>query len=517
MNILDVKKILAGSLAIVMCFGMAACGNDDDDDDDDDDRSSKRTHSRSKDSSEDESEDEDGDIDPFGNKDSDDDSSETIPDRDEPVEVVEEVPNEYADVLPQIQLDNATVKWCAHYDINPIAGEDAAPALRLFRQQYNGDIQHIFAAWDDRYDKLAALIISQDSPDLFPADDMDSMPKGVIKGMFQPVDDYIDFGSELWQDVAALNDGLALKGKHYLCATGAAPNYVCYYNTATIRKNGFDDPAKLYYNNEWTWSKFTEMCTAFTDPDRELFGIDGYWYSNALNDTCGMPLIGIENGKFVNNMSDPNVCRVQDLMYDFQKKGLCFDRANNGWSTRGVGDTGDGLGSYQTLFIPAGLWAIEYEPNNTTLFGDIYSDEIMFVPMPRMDDSDTYYVSGRINGFHIVQGASNPAGAAAYISCVKATKDETEQLTEEVLRDKYCWNDDMIKMREEIFGLLEKHPVIDFQNGLPTEDKSDDFYLMSNVGAATMSTGGYATTWDECRDSYEKLVDYYVKKANDSF
>ena len=40
--------------------------------------------------------------------------------------------------------------------------------------------------------------MANDSPDFFPADDMDAFPKGAIKAMFEPIDDVVDFSSDIW-------------------------------------------------------------------------------------------------------------------------------------------------------------------------------------------------------------------------------------------------------------------------------------------------------------------------------
>ena len=88
---------------------------------------------------------------------------------------------------------------------------------------------------------------------------MDAFPKGAIKAMFEPIDDVVDFSSDIWSSSQTLNDSFVFNGKHYVAAIDVKPQYVCTYNTKTISDFGYDDPAELYANDEWTWSKFTEM------------------------------------------------------------------------------------------------------------------------------------------------------------------------------------------------------------------------------------------------------------------
>ncbi len=418
--------------------------------------------------------------------------------------------NALQDKLPDIELSNKTIKWMAHYDINPSDGKSESPAISLFQTKYGGKIEYVQTTWDNRYTDLAKAVMANDSPDFFPADDMDAFPKGAIKAMFEPIDDVVDFSSDIWSSSQTLNDSFVFNGKHYVAAIDVRPQYVCTYNTKTISDFGYDDPAELYANDEWTWSKFTEMCLDFADSEADRYALDGYWYGKALNDTCGYPLIGLEDGKLVNNMGKAEVGTVQDLMYNLEKNNVVFDRSSNNWKTRGDGANGEGLGSQLTLFIPIGTWALEDTPEKTKTFGSVKDGEVMFVPMPRMDDSDKYYVSTGVNGYLLCKNAPNPDGFNAFVNCCKVANSEVQNITEEQLKNDYGWTDDMIEMRKTIYDLARQNPVFDFQDGVSAELST----LMQTVNQATMVTGGGATTWTECVAENQKAVDYIIKEAN---
>ncbi|MBR1393853.1 MAG: extracellular solute-binding protein [Ruminococcus sp.] len=410
------------------------------------------------------------------------------------------------------ELKNKTIKWLAHYDINPAEGATKSPGLELFETKYDGKIEWVNCEYADRYTKLATLVMSNESPDFFPADDMDTFPKGAIKAMFQPIDDYIDLDSELWKDSKNFCDDFMFNGKHYIAVIKPTPNLVCIYNTRTIEDNSLDDPAELYWKDQWTWDAFQDMCTSFTDTEAEKYGLDGYWYGNAISMTSGVPLIGMKDGIVVHNLEDPAIAKAQDFMYRLQMNNVCFDRSSNGWKTRGDGTTGEGLGSYMTLFIPTGLWAIEVPPEKSAIIGDIEDDEIMFVPMPRDPDGDKYYMSARVNGFNICTGAPNPEGVAAYLDCIQVADQKASNIYEEVLRNDYKWNDDMIAMREECYRVCAENPVFDLQNGV----SSDLEAVMVNVSQATMITGGGAMSWTEAVGSYKAKVQFLIDEANNS-
>ena len=177
--------------------------------------------------------------------------------------------NALQDKLPDIELSNKTIKWMAHYDINPSDGKSESPAISLFQTKYGGKIEYVQTTWDNRYTDLAKAVMANDSPDFFPADDMDAFPRGAIKAMFEPIDDVVDFSSDIWSSSQTLNDSFVFNGKHYVAAIDVRPQYVCTYNTKTISDFGYDDPAELYANDEWTWSKFTEMCLDFADSEAD--------------------------------------------------------------------------------------------------------------------------------------------------------------------------------------------------------------------------------------------------------
>ena len=462
------KRLMAASLAVIMAAGMAACGSSD-----------KK------------------------------DESSVAPGKDLNEEQ-QQLVDSLASKLPDRDLKNTTIKWMAHYDINPTEGKVMPPAIQLFKTKYDGKIEPTITTYADRYTKLATDVMAGDSPDFFPADDMDTFPRGAIRAMFQPIDDYIDLDSDLWKDSKSYCDEFLFQGKHYIAVIEPTPNYACIYNRTTIEENGFEDPAELFKNDEWDWDVFTDMCVEFTNADEDKYALDGYWYGKALSETSGVPMIGLENGQIVSNMSDPAIEKVQDRMYNLQKNGVVYPRCDNNWNTRGSGETGEGLGSYLTLFIPVGLWAIEGPPESTKLFGDIEAGEIMFVPMPKNPDADAYYVSARVNGYTICTGAPNPEGVAAYLDCVQVTNQEASSITTEVLKDEYKWTDEMLEMRETLYQMAAEHPVFDLQEGVSPEMNT----VMMTVSQATMISGGNETTWTACRGEHEGEVDYLVKEAN---
>lgn len=448
-----------------------------------------------------------------GDKSSSGESSSTLPIHD----VTEEqasIIDKFADTLPDLKFDNKEVQWLSHYNINPTDGQSKSADIYIFEKKYGGKLKWVQSTWNTRYDDLAKLVMAKKSPDMFPADDMDTFPMGAIRAMFQPIDQYIDLDSDLWKDTKASADAFYFNGGHYTAVINVQPNYACIYNTACVDEAGLDQPKELFEKGEWNWDTFEEMCLAFTDAENDKYALDGYWYGNAISETCGVPLIGLKDGKVVQNLADPAILEIQERMYNLQKNNVVFPRAENNWAPRGGDGNGEGLATHLTLFYPMGLWGIEADPENTKQYGDVAAGEIMFVPMPTNPKGDTYYISSRVHGFNLCTGAPNPEGFAAFCAVQKYCdqSEDIKKIGDEQLRDNYKWTDEMIEMRHTLYDMAAANPVFDFQNGVSPDISS----TMQNVSQASMISGGNQITWTECRETYETGLQYYIDKENKS-
>lgn len=142
-------------------------------------------------------------------------------------QIVQRLADDMKDVR---DLKSNEIKWFSHWDINPTEAEDKeiGADLALFKTKYNGKINWVQTTWETKFDDLAALVMSNDSPDFIGADDMDVFPKGAIKSMIAPIDDYIDLSKPLWTDIKGATDQFMLGDKHYVSVIRTDPAYVLY-------------------------------------------------------------------------------------------------------------------------------------------------------------------------------------------------------------------------------------------------------------------------------------------------
>lgn len=448
-----------------------------------------------------------------GSKDSGNDSASSSMPEKKLEESQQDIVDRLAGEMTARELENPEIEWFSHYDINPTASEDKEIGvdLALFQTKYNGKIKYVSTTWDTYFDDLASLVMSNTSPDFIGADDMNVFPKGAIKGMIDPIDDYIDFNDPLWADMKTVCDQFVYEGKHYCGISRVDPSYVFVYNKNVVADLGMEDPAELWKNGEWNWDTFSDMCIEFTDAEADKYALDGWYYENALLESTGLPLIGMQDGKITNNLEDPLLAKAENMMYELQKNGVVYPKHDHDWKVRG--DVfGTGIASGLTLFYPIGLWGIEDAPSVTAPYGDLSAGEVMFVPVPCSADSDAQYVPSRIHGFCICRGAKNPEGVAAWLDCTRyaETDEAAHNITIEQYKNDYGWTDEMLDMREEIYSMAAEHPVFEFATGLSTDISN----LTDNIIKKTMNPQE-TDTWTSIVETNKAALDYMLQEAQE--
>ncbi len=406
------------------------------------------------------------------------------------------------------ELENTTIVWLSDWDINEgETGKSTPIDLAIFQERYGGEVEWIQCTYSERYDKLANCINSDEGVDFFYAGNLDAFPKGAIRSMFVSIDDYVDFSSPLWEDVQEVNDSVMWNGEHYMAIVQVTgDNCAVIYNRDTIEELGFDDPAELYEDGEWTWDVFEEMLLAFVDVDNGYYGIDGWWFESALSATTGVAYIALENGSLVSNLTNSAIERVQNFMYQlYCDNAVAIGVGDYGWTSH---DTYIGEG--KTLFYPCGLWALYKEADQwQTTFGE----NCFFVPMPKDPESDEYYIPASIEAYVMVKGGHNPEGVAKYLDCKRMAiiNEDAAAIANETFIDDYGWTDEMIAMKEEMDAIALANPVIDFKDAVSSDLTS--ILDSSENGVRAASRG---TPWSESLAAIQSAVDTMVSEANNS-
>lgn len=402
------------------------------------------------------------------------------------------------------KLENPTVQFLSEWTLNPAEGQPVSAALEMFQTQYGGRIEDVYVSFKDRYTKLGEMVSGDLSPDMFSAGDMDVFPKGAMMGMFDPLDEYVDFDSELWAPMKAVNDQFAFKGKHYVGATDVESDCVVYYNKKTIANNSLEDPAQLLAEGKWTWSTFRQMLLDFCDAEEKKYGVDGWWFEGGFSLTSGYPYIGMENGTIVHYFDNPMVEKAQEFMLEMNVEKLQFPKAEYEWQPHP-----EFIKSGQTLFYPVGLYAMYPYNNYIQDFGDEISD-VMFVPLPKCDEADEYYLPARVSGFSLCKGAKNPKGVAAYLNCAMATRgsEAAIEIGKRQAFDEYGWTQEQWDMYQLVNQMTAEHPVIEMYNAV--NQKVAD--LVNNPMKDGYNKG---ESWTKTRETIRAAVEAQLTDAND--
>ena len=402
------------------------------------------------------------------------------------------------------KLKNGVVKFLSSWDLNPAEGQPIAPALEMFQTQFGGRIEYISTVWDSRYDKLAVLIQSDDSPDMFSAGDMDVFPKGAINGMFEPLDGYVDFSSELWAPMSAANEQFSFKGNHYVGVVDVESDCVMFYNKNTIRDNALEDPAELLKEGRWTWDALWEMMTAFCDVEAEKYATDGWWFEGGFSLTTGVPYVGMSDGKIVHNLDNAMLEKAQTFMLNMNTNKFQFPKAQYEWQVHP-----ERIADGKTLFYPVGLYAM-YPYNNYIQDFANNQEDVMFVPMPKCDDADEYYLPARVSGFSLVKGAKNPEGVAAYLNCAMATRDSEAavEIGKRQAFEEYNWTQEQWDMYRLVNQMTAEHPVIEMYNAV-SPNVAD---LVNNPMKEAYNSGA---SWTQTRETIRAAVQAELDSANE--
>lgn len=384
-----------------------------------------------------------------------------------------------------------------------------------FSQKYGCDVNWIECEYGERFDGLANLILAGTSPDFYGAYP-ENFPEKPIKRMFQPVDTYIDYDDALWSGMKDFAyNYFSLGGRTYVMVTDNYAGPVCAYNRRVVEEWGFDDPAELYANDEWTWDIFYEMCVDFSDPDENRYALDGFSYSSGLMHSSGIGVVEYDpaQNKYISNIDEPGLERAATLLYNLSKNQCMFPTWKNGYSIRN-GVEGGGIKEGDCLFYIRHDYCFTGPVADiSNVWGDISAGEVMFCPTPRDPQGDgKYYIESMPGGYFLVKGAENPEGVALLAACerFKVLDPTVISIDKRQKEEIYLWTQEMLDMWDTCHALANnsEHTLIYYEYGLGKQ--------LADV-VSTIEGNGHsndAKTWAQLKESNSEKLAYYVDELN---
>jgi len=401
------------------------------------------------------------------------------------------------DSLRDEVLTNKTVKWLSHYDLNPDnTGQSRSVALEMFEAKYGGIVEYYPTTWDTRFNDLSVMVVGGEGIDIFPGADPGHLPRGIVNGMFQPVDPYISMDSPLWQQVKRGMELYKFGDNHYQLVTQIIAEAVVIYNRETIEANGFEDPYSLWRQGRWDWDMFRSMLLDFCDAENDQHGLDGYWSEKALMLSAGVPLAGLdENNKLVCNINDRTLERAMIWQRALFQDGLVFQRELFQYN-----EQPQFMGEGRQLFYISGIWQLNGAPSTWRVKIDPL--DVMIAPVPSPAGS-VEFQGARLEGYVLCKGAANPLGAALLAECnIMVSLDENAlAIADRKRQEDSQWSNEMIRANNEINELARLNPVLELSAGI-----SPDFDELTGATrgdhAALRAPMRSGADWASIREEY---------------
>lgn len=459
----QVKRIIAGSLAVVMTFAFAGCS-------DDGDSESKREDSR-------------------------------------PVVSTD-------DIEPIAEGEETTLTYMGIYDLNPSNDDDRTVGLSLFEDK-GGKIEWTRVTSSNQYTKLAAAVTSgKDAPDLFTYNTL-AFPCQVVQGFYQPLDEVIDFDDPLWSGVKDTADQFVLDGKHYVAPLEYGLTAMLFYDRTVFEENGLDDPLELYYEDQWDYDAMEDMmsdwCKA-AEGDTERYGING-WYAPQIVAQTGETLVKTDdNITYYSNLDSPKIAAVMERLYDWQKQGY----VEQNW----IGSAAEAF-EKNVLFYSMGTWAA------MGTSGPDVQGEWGMVPFPKDPnyEGDKPITSATITSYMWVTGSEKKDAVRAFYECYKMAQTDPEYQKvglQKAMDASPTWTEEDFELMSDVTNPDKVLLLFDPAYGVSSLMGDDFSGFMSGVCLANWlykSTSaadeqGVSYTWTQSKEKFSGAVDAELETIN---
>ena len=409
---------------------------------------------------------------------------------------------------------DTTITYLYYYDDfhNYSQDELIQTGYWTFQNKYNGNVVWSETTWADLSNDLAQAVLGGTPPDFTRAWES-NFPTFFTQQMLAPVGDYIDYNDPLWAEVKYFSDTFfSIGGEPYMFITDIQNNSCVLYNRRVFSEYGFDDPAELFYNDEWTWDKMFDMAMDFSDPDENRYAFNS-WHTDAsfLSSTgTYVVLLDQETGKFYSNYDDPRLERGALMLMDFNKNDLHYPIWNT-WSLN-RGESAGGMKEGETLFGMDSRFILD-EMVSREAFENIYGDagDVMVVPVPRDPNGDgEYYIDSVPSGYCLCKNAPHPEAVALLAACerFKIIDPTVVRIDERQKREKLGWTQEMLDMWNEMYKIAKSKTTIVQYTNLGNAQT----YLGNMIG---FNNWDNPSSWAELKEANKDALDNAVNELNE--
>lgn len=403
-------------------------------------------------------------------------------------------------------------------DLNPVGNNEKSVGLTLFESK-GGSIKWSRVTSGNQYTKLGAAVTSgKDVPDLFNYTAL-AVPSQVIQGFYQPLDEIINFDDPMWAGIKDTADQFVVDGKHYVAPFSYAPLSLLFYNRKLITDNGLEDPIDLYDAGEWDYDALDDLMSEYckgADGDEERFGINGYYAPSYVQQTGETLVMTDDNVTYRSNLDSPKIAAAEERLADWQKQGyVIYD-----W-------IGDATTAFQKnlLFYAMGEWAAIDTHTPTE------SDDWGVVPFPSDPtyEGEKTISSAKMSDDSVlwVKGSEKKDAVQIFYECYRAAQTDTEYLKNQ--KDKWVtnnpnWGEEAYQIIRDSADPDKNLMIFDPSYGVSTLMGDDNSGFMVGVSLTNYiykSTSapdeqGNSYTWTQIKEKFSGQVDGEIKTLNAS-
>ncbi len=329
----------------------------------------------------------------------------TNPNADDPTQPsVSEDFLDHVDGLPET-LDNPNIRIVYWYNEKQYAydtGKKAdvydpiLEAIPYFEEKYGGEVEVIYAAWNDMLSTVTGMQESNDAPDLFEVYD-ETLYNVILSGVAMDISDYVTENDMGYYDIDP--DTFRWEGKTYAIPLKPYAFYIM-FNRDMFELEGLKAPDEMFRDGEWNWSTFREVCKKLTktvdgEATQLAYGsyedtILSFMYAN------GGSLLNVDtaSGTVESNLGSVKTQNTLDYLIGL-KDTFVYGSDMFGWFDNG------NLAMIRGKEFPVEL-----------------PFEVGMVPFPTGDDYEGKNLVVYPQGMAVPTGSKNPEGAVAFMRIV---------------------------------------------------------------------------------------------------
>lgn len=407
--------------------------------------------------------------------------------------------------------------------------EENTAEYEIFRKNYGipeegeasyGDYKDAIIVWNSYaygtgYDKLAQMVASGDSPDMFEFTTL-CFPYTAYRNMFQPIDDIINMDGPEWDGYREISHQITWNGKMYCPVIQLRVEDLWYYRKSVIEEAGLPDPYQLFLDGEWDWDHLLDFGKQFKQTGENKYLCDGWYIQSGIMNSAGIPMIGMdESGKIVNNLYSPEIERAAGVLRTLCEQDYRYPLVENGWS---VNDKAWLAGD--TLFMTQGDWWWRGDLYKYMKKIGIENDDVFFVPSPKNPNAEGHPCNYDVFGYAFCAGSTNVDSYRAWNKCNMLAK-----IDEDVLAASKAQDFENHNWTEEAYDLLWNNfenptattltPVFDFSYGVGTDGihgTSGDVPMDHIMKQPEQNMAN--PTFEQAREEYANVINTNIDELN---